>query len=155
MESGRKGLSIKRRQSRQPTPVAGAAQRYSTQYTRRVKPKYDFLHEGRGSDEAFDDPRQTNQVTHHLIRRVSEVLDRKEVTEVIRDMFNDDLEELITFFTEKVRETKKEKEGEKEEDNGILQKYINRIRHVSCSRKERKRLTKSKNSLLIQRLVQS
>ena len=83
------------------------------------------------------------------------MLDRKEVTEVIRDMFNDDLEELITFFTEKVRETKKEKEGEKEEDNGILQKYINRIRHVSCSRKERKRLTKSKNSLLIQRLVQS
>ena len=81
------------------------------------------------------------------------MLDRKEVTEVIRDMFNDDLEELITFFTEKVRETKKEKEGEKEEDNGILQKYINRIRRVSCSRKERKRLTKSKNSLLIQRLV--
>ena len=86
-------------QSRQPTPVAGGSA--EIQYTRRVKPKYDFLHEGRGSDEAFDDPRQTNQVTHHLIRRVSEVLDRKEVTEVIRDMFNDDLEELITFFTER------------------------------------------------------
>ena len=54
-------------------------------------------------------------------------------------MFNDDLEELITFFTEKVKENKKEKEEEREEDEERLQKYINRIRHVSCSRVNKRR----------------
>ena len=126
-----------REQSWQPTPVAGSST--EVQYTRRVKPKYDFLHEGRGSDEAFDDLRQTDQVRHHSIRRVKEVLDRKEVTEAIHDMFNNDLEELITFFKENVREEKKEKEEEKVEEKKKLQERINRIRCVSVSSVNKRR----------------
>ena len=54
--------------------------------------------------------------------------DRKGVTETIRDKFNDDFEELISFFTEKVKENKKKEEEEKDEER--LQKYINRIRRI-------------------------
>ena len=52
-------------------------------------------------------------------------------------MFNDDFEELISFFTEKVKE-KEKKEKEEEKDEERLQKYINRIRRISCSRVNKK-----------------
>ena len=63
------------------------------------------------------------------------MLDRKGVT----DMFNNDLEELITFFKGNVKEDKKKKEEEKEDDKKKLQEYINRIRHVSVTRVNKKR----------------
>ena len=54
-------------------------------------------------------------------------------------MFNDDFEKLISFFAEKVKEKEKKETGEEEKDEQILQKYINRIRRISCSRVNKKR----------------
>ena len=54
-------------------------------------------------------------------------------------MFNNDLEELITFFKENVREEKKEKEEEKVEEKKKLQERINRIRCVSVSSVNKRR----------------
>ena len=54
-------------------------------------------------------------------------------------MFNDDFEKLISFFAEKVKEKEKKETGEEEKDEQILQKYINRIRRISCLRVNKKR----------------
>ena len=67
------------------------------------------------------------------------MLDKKGVTYTIRDMFNADFEALISFFTEKIMENRKKEEEKEEKDEERLQKYINRIRRVSCSRVNKKR----------------
>ena len=119
------------RQNRLQTPTLRDRE---VEHTRRVKPRYDFLTK---DSESFGDLRQTSPVRQQPIRRMRGVLDKKGVTETIHDMFNDDFEELISFFTEKVNENKKKEVEERDEER--LQKYINRIRRMSCSIVNKKR----------------
>ena len=58
---------------------------------------------------------------------------------MLSSMFNNDLDELISFFRENVEEKKEEVKEETVENKKKLQEYINRIRRVRVSRVNRKR----------------
>ena len=120
----------RRRHSRLTTP------RIDVDLTRRVKPRYDFLDEDSGS---FEELRRASQVSKQPLRRVREVLDKKGVTDTIKDMFNDHFEDLMFYLKEKLEEGKQKEETKAEKDDDRLQEYINRIRRVRCYRVNKKR----------------
>ena len=82
---------------------------------------------------------RSSQVSKQPLRRVREVLDKKGVTDTIKDMFNDHFEDLMFYLKEKLEEGKQKEETKAEKDDDRLQEYINRIRRVRCYRVNKKR----------------